>query len=172
MDGQATILASRFARLREMRDEIERLHRENLRLRSEAEATQGHFALALMAALDLALLPADGRFIIVDGWNIALGDGRRRRAPKELAAIARRHLAIHSRDFVWIVWDGPDAGGTQRDRLRMSWTGGVGKQRADRFICDFIRMANWRGMARRIRLLTTDRELLAEARRLLKGKAK
>lgn len=169
MDSQATILASRFARIREMREEIACLHKENLRLRGEAEAMQCHFALALMAAVDLAVLPKDGLFIIVDGWNIALG-GRRRRTPKKIRDLARRYLEMHKRDFIWIVWDGPEEGGTQRDRLRMSWTGGTGKQRADRLICDFIRMANWRGQVKRIRLLTSDRELVETAQRLIKQK--
>lgn len=168
MDGQSTILVSRFARIREMRDEIAHLNKENLRLRSEYEAMQSHFALALMAAVDLAVLPKDGLFIIVDGWNIVLGDGRRKRTPKMIKSLALRYLALHKKDFIWIVWDGPDAGGMQRDRLRMSWTGGVGKQRADRFICDFIRMANWRGYSKRIRLLSADRDLLAEAHKLMR----
>ncbi len=167
MDGQAEILASRFSRMREMREEIARLHTENLRLRGEMEACERHFSLALMAALDLVALPDDGIFIIVDGWNIALG-GQRRRTPKMLRELALKYLALHKNDFVWIVWDGPDEGGSQRDRLRMSWTGGVGKQRADRFICDFIRMANWRGCAKRIRLLSSDKELLSNVKRLLK----
>lgn len=170
MDSQATILASRFARLHEMREEIARLHKENLRLRSQLESQTGHFSLAVMAAVDFAVLPKDGLFIIVDGWNIALGDGRKRRTPKRVREIALRYLAIHKHDFIWIVWDGPDAGGTQHDRLRMSWTGGIGKQRADRFICDFIRMANWRGLSKRIRVLSSDTELMESARRLLERK--
>ena len=169
MDSQATILASRFAKLREMREEIAHLHKENLRLRGEAEAMQSHFALALMAAIDLAVLPQDGLFIIVDGWNIVLG-GRRKRTPKLIKDLARSYLALHPRDFIWIVWDGPEEGGSQHDRLRMSWTGGIGKQRADRFICDFIRMANWRGSAKRIRLLSSDKDLMNSVHRLLKQK--
>ena len=167
MDSQATILASRFARLREMREEIARLNKENVRLRDEMESRQTHFSLAVMAGVDFAVMPRDGLFIIVDGWNVALG-GKRRRTPKLLREMALRYLAIHKNDFIWIVWDGKDEGGTQSDRLRMSWTGGIGKQRADRFICDFIRMANWRGGAERIRLLSSDKELLASAARLLK----
>ena len=170
MDSQSTILASRFARVKEYRDEIARLRAENLRLQSEIDAQQKHFAIALMAAVDFALLPEDGLFIIVDGWNIALGDGHRRRTPKMMRSIARRYLKLHPHDFVWIVWDGPDEGGTQSERLRMSWTGGIGKQRADRFICDFLRLANWRGLAKRIRLLSTDRQLLDTAKRIIRRK--
>lgn len=169
MDSQATILASRIARIREYKDEIARLRAENLRLRGEVEARESHFSLALMAAVDFALLPHDGRFIIVDGWNIVLGDGRRKkRNPKRIVEIARRHLAIHKADFIWIVWDGQDEGGWQDGRLRVSWTGGTGKQRADRFICDFIRMARWRGLAERLRILTSDKELKKSAKRLVR----
>ena len=168
MDSQAMILASRLARVMEMRDEIAHLNVENQRLRGEMESLQTHFALALMAAVDLAVTPRDGLFIIVDGWNIVLGGGKRKRTPKTIKELARKYLDLHKRDFIWIVWDAPTEGGTQKDRLRMSWTGGIGKQRADRMICDFIRMANWRGSANRIRLLTRDKELLEEAHRLVR----
>ena len=167
MDSQSTILASRFARLKEYHDELVRVRAENSRLRDEMESRDTHFALALMAAVDFAMLPEDGLFIIVDGWNIVLSTGRRKRTPATIRTLSKRYLELHPHDFIWIVWDGPDEGGSQHGRFRQSWTGGIGKQRADRFICDFLRFARWRGKAKRIRVITIDRELSETAKRII-----
>ncbi len=170
MDVQTSIIASRLARISGLKAEVARLRAENLHLRGEIETVQAHFSLALMAALDCALLAPRGRFFIVDGWNVVLGEGRRPRrtprSPQRILALARRYLAIHKQDFIWIVWDGRDEGGWQKGRLRVSWTGGTGKQRADRMICDFVRMARWRGLALNIRVISADKALAASVRRI------
>ena len=80
--------------------------------------------------------------------------------------MARRHLADHPCDLVWIVYDGPRENTVVEPRLRISYTGGTGPHRADRFICDFLRMARFAGTIDRIDVKTCDRDFLSEVRRL------
>lgn len=171
MDAQGAIIASRIVRVGEMRKEVARLKEENARLRDEAAALSAHFAFALLAARDLETLPKGSRFIIVDGWNMVLGDGsdpRRAKSSRELVAKWQAYLASRTGDFVWIVFDGHDDNTRQDGRLRVSYTGGTGAQRADRFICDFLRMARFQGLAHRVEVVTSDKKLLKEAERLIK----
>jgi len=78
----------------------------------------------------------------------------------ELLADARAHVAAHPADFVWIVYDGARENSCADGRVRVSYTGGTGPQRADDFIVDFVRMARWLGLADRIKVVTCDRKLL------------
>jgi len=56
----------------------------------------------------------------------------------------------------------------QQDGLvRVSYTGGEGEHRADRFICDFIRMAAYLGLAGKVSVRTNDKDFLKEVRRLV-----
>lgn len=166
MNAQDVILGSRVAHLRELKAEVAKLKAENDRLRSENAELLRHFDMALAAAMDL-----DGRrtgmFIVVDGWNLILGAGKEARSPEELEGRMRAHLEANPDDFVWIVYDGEREGSRNEGRLRVSWTGGKGPQRADRFICDFLRMARLRGDAPRIVVKTHDKELLRNAARIL-----
>jgi hypothetical protein len=47
--------------------------------------------------------------------------------------------------------------------VRVSYTGGEGPQRADRFICDYLRMAKCLGLADAVTVRSNDRKLLKEA---------
>ena len=129
------------------------------------------YAGVLLAARDLETLPKGSRFIIVDGWNMVLGDGsdpRRAKSSRDLVAKWQAYLASRTGDFVWIVFDGHDDNTRQDGRLRVSYTGGSGAQRADRFICDFLRMARFQGLSHRVEVVTSDKKLLKEAERLIK----
>ena len=162
MNAQDVILGSRVAHLRELKTEISRLKSENDALRTENEELKNHFDLAVLAAEDLRRLGPEGRLVLVDGWNLVLGAERRARDPEELVAKAKSHLAENPDDFVWIVFDGPRFDVRNEARLRLSWTGGTGPQRADRFICDFLRMARFSGDLGRIEVRTGDKILLHE----------
>lgn len=175
MDAQSAIISSRLSHVREMRDEISHLRDENARLRAEADALAAHFAFALLAAQDLASLKPGACYWLVDGWNAILGAKPahaptgpfgRPASPEDLLANARAHLAEHPDDFVWVVFDGAREDTRVDGRLRVSYTGGTGPQRADRFILDFLRMACWRFATPPIEVVTDDKRLRREVARL------
>lgn len=166
MDAQDIILGSRVAHVRELKAEVERLKGENARLRAENASLLSHLDLALLAAEDLRTLPEGGRLVIVDGWNLILGADRKARNREELVAWAKARLAERPQDLVWIVLDGPKPGVSFDGRVRVSYTGGTGQHRADRFVCDFVRMAAFRASVSKIEVVTNDKGFLREVRRL------
>lgn len=160
------IEAARLVRVRELQTALTKAAAENLRLKTENEMLFAHFDLAVLAANDLAALPPDGRLVIVDGWNMILGANKVAKDRAELIAQAKAHVAEHPSDFVWIVLDGPRASSRVDGRVRVSYTGGVGAHRADKFICDFLKMARFRGDIRRIEVRTDDKDFKKEVKRI------
>ena len=160
------IEAARLVRVRELQTALTKAAAENLRLKTENEMLFAHFDLAILAASDLAALPPDGRLVIVDGWNMILGANKVAKDRAELVAQAKAHVAEHPSDFVWIVLDGPRASSSVDGRVRVSYTGGVGAHRADKFICDFLKMARFRGDLRRIEVRTDDKDFKKEVKRI------
>ena len=166
MNAQDMIEAARLVRVRELQTALTKAAAENLRLKTENEMLFAHFDLAVLAANDLAALPPDGRLVIVDGWNMILGANKVAKDRAELIAQAKAHVAEHPSDFVWIVLDGPRASSSVDGRVRVSYTGGVGAHRADKFICDFLKMARFRGDIRRIEVRTDDKDFKKEVKRI------
>ncbi len=166
MNAQDVILGSRVAHVRELKSEIARLKEECARLRDENSELLAHFDLAILACEDMQRLAPGGRLVVWDGWNLILGAGREARNPEELKEQANAYLSSHPHDIVWIVYDGEREGVVTDGRLRVSWTGGKGPQRADRFICDFLRAARFRGGLDRIDVRTRDKALAASVARL------
>ena len=160
MKSQQIIMDSRVAHVRELKT-------EGARLRAENEELSHHLDLAMLAAEDLRGLSPDGKLVIVDGWNLVLGAENEAKSPSELIEQAKRHLGDCPQDFVWIVFDGPRENSRVEGRLRVSYTGGTGPHRADRFICDFIRMARFRGDISRIVVKTHDKDFSKEVNRLM-----
>ena len=160
------IEAARLVRVRELQTALTKAAAENLRLKTENEMLFAHFDLAVLAANDLAALPPDGRLVIVDGWNMILGANKVAKDRAELVAQAKAHVAEHPSDFVWIVLDGPRTSSSVDGRVRVSYTGGVGAHRADKFICDFLKMARFRGDIRRIEVRTDDKDFKKEVKRI------
>ena len=160
------IEAARLVRVRELQTALTKAAAENLRLKTENEMLFAHFDLAILAANDLAALPPDGRLVIVDGWNMILGANKVAKDRAELIAQAKAHVVEHPSDFVWIVLDGPRASSSIDGRVRVSYTGGVGAHRADKFICDFLKMARFRGDLRRIEVRTDDKDFKKEVKRI------
>ena len=161
MNAQDVILGARVAHLRELKTEVEKLKAENLRLKDENAALASHFDLALVAANDLRNLPDGGRLVIVDGWNRILGADKTDRDRPSLERRWRDYLAEHPLDSVWIVYDGPVMNSfIPSPRLRVSYTGGTGAHRADRLIVDFVRMATWLGLGRKVKVETSDKDFL------------
>ena len=166
MNAQDMIEAARLVRVRELQTALTKAAAENLRLKTENEMLFAHFDLAVLAANDLAALPPDGRLVIIDGWNMILGANKVAKDRAELVAQAKAHVAEQPSDFVWIVLDGPRASSSVDGRVRISYTGGVGAHRADKFICDFLKMARFRGDIRRIEVRTDDKDFKKEVKRI------
>ena len=166
MNAQDMIEAARLVRVRELQTALTKAAAENLRLKTENEMLFAPLDLAILAAGDLAALPPDGRLVIVDGWNMILGANRIAKDRAELVAQAKAHVAEHPSDFVWIVLDGPRASSRVDGRVRVSYTGGVGPHRADKFICDFLRMARFRGDLGRIDVRTDDKDFKKDVKRI------
>lgn len=165
MNAQSVMMDARVAHVRELKAEVARLKEENARLRDASETLASHIGLAALA-LDDARRLGGGRMIVVDGWNAILGAQKTARDRQDLEGQMRGHLAAHPDDFVWIVYDGPRFASTLEGRLRVSYTGGTGAHRADRFVCDFLRAARWAGVRDRIDVRTADRDFLRETTRI------
>ena len=163
MSAQDLILGARVAHLRELKTEVEKLKAENAALRTEKDALEAHFAMALLAVQDLD----EGPLEIWDGWNLILGATRSACDRESLLAQARERLAADPTLRIWIVFDGHDERVTNAERLRISYTGGTGAHRADRFIVDFVRMAVYRGRAARLTVRTADKDFRRQVERLL-----
>ena len=166
MGSGRIIMDSRVAHVRELKAEVSRLRAENTALRAENEELSHHLDLAILAAEDLRELPPGGKLVVVDGWNLVLGAGSEARSPSDLVALAKRHLDGNPQDFVWLVFDGPRENSRVEGRVRVSYTGGAGLHRADRFICDFVRMARFRGDVSKIVVQTRDKDFAREIARL------
>ena len=159
--AQDIIMGSRVAHVRELKAEIARLKADNARLRDESAALAAHFDMALLAAADLRALETGRKLVIVDGWNMLLGAKKGARDRADLVARWK-----DSPDRVWIVFDGPDEAVSHPDGVRVSYTGGTGAQRADRFVCDFLRMAKYLGLADRVEVRTNDKDFLKQVEKI------
>ena len=157
---------SHLTRIRALRDEVARLKGELACVREERDSLRQHFALALLAAQDAERLGPNGMLLIVDGWNAILGSENIGGQRDRLTQLAREWLAAHPADRAWIVFDGPDANGFAEDRLRVSYTGGTGAHRADRLVCDYLRMRKYAGANGNVSVVTNDKDFRKEAERL------
>jgi hypothetical protein len=50
--------------------------------------------------------------------------------------------------------------------MRITYTGGEGVQRADKMICDYLRMANLVGKISKVEVLTRDKKLISEIEKI------
>lgn len=166
MSAQDVIIGTRALHLKQLKLQIAALKAENTRLREQNDELANHFDLAMAAAVDLRALPPGGKMVVVDGWNLVLGAQKTARTPEELVGRAREYLSAHPCDCVWIVFDGPRENVVNEGRLRVSYTGGTGAHRADRFIVDFLRMARYCGLADKIEVRSADKDLLKNIKRI------
>lgn len=169
-DAHNLMMESRLVHVRELKAEVARLKAENLRLNSELGALSSHFDFALLAAIDLRDLPPEGRMFIFDGWNLILGAGHIAADRQSLAAEARRMLAANPGSKAWIVYDGKDENVKADGDLRISYTGGEGAHRADRLICDYLRLAAYLGLADKVEVKTRDRDFLKTVSKIKGGR--
>lgn len=169
---------ARVVHVRELKAEVARLNAELGHAHEELASLRGHLDLALLAARDAEGLTEDATFWIVDGWNALLGSEsilsavEKHLRPDQKVDVLRARVrawlseAAHQADKAWIVLDGPHPGGVVDGRLRVSWTGGTGAHRADRFICDYLRMRKFAGTHGRVVVITADQNFKREVERL------
>ena len=160
MNAQDIIRSAQLTHVRELQTALKKAAAENSALRGELDSLKAHFDKALLAAMDLR----DGEPLeIWDGWNLILGAQKEAKDRADLIAQAK---ATGRR--VWIVLDGQDENvHLLGANVRLSYTGGAGAHRADKFICDFIRMAKYLGLSDRITVRTNDKDFRRTVQRLL-----
>lgn len=159
MTAQDIIQSSQLTRVRELQTALKKAAAENAALRNELDSLKAHFDLALLAAMDLK---SGETLEIWDGWNLILGA---QKVAKDRADLIAQAKASGKR--VWIVFDGHDENVKLDGKVRISYTGGQGEHRADKFIVDFVRMAAYLGCANRVTIRTADKDFLAKVRQIL-----
>ena len=158
MSAQDIIADSRVVHVRELKTEVAKLKADNSALRSELGSLKSHFDLALLAAMDLK---GGESLEIWDGWNLILGAQKEAKDRTDLIEQAKA-----SGKRVWIVFDGHEESVANDGNVRISYTGGQGEHRADKFIIDFVRMAAYLGLADKISVRTNDKTFRKEVARL------
>ena len=149
---------SRMTHIRELNAELEKLRRENAELRNENASLKSHLDLAVLAAEDLRR----GESIeLWDGWNMILDAKVEAHNLDELVAMAKA-----TGGKVWIVMDGSRENVMNDGNVRVSYTGGSGEHRADRFIIDFVRMARYIGRVDQVSVRTNDKDFAKKVKRL------
>ena len=161
---------TRVAHVRELKAEVARLKEELARTREARESLDRHFALALAAARDAERMPCDAELLIVDGWNAVIGthhlDAAARHAGRDqLIERLRARVAADPRLHVWALFDGAEmrAAAEAEGRLRVGYTGGTGAHRADRMVCDYLRMRKILGLNHPVTVVTDDKDFAKEA---------
>ena len=159
MNAQDIIRSSQLTRVRELQTALGKAAAENAALHNELDSLKAHFDMALLAAMDLK---GGEALEIWDGWNLILGAQKEAKDRADLVAQAKA-----SGKRVWIVLDGHDENVVLDGRVRVSYTGGEGEHRADKFIVDFVRMAKYLGLADRVTVRTYDKDFLAKLRKIV-----
>lgn len=157
MGSQDIMIASRLHQARALKAEAAALKADNAKLREKLAALEAHFDMALLAADDLRSLSPGGKMLIVDGWNLILGCAHEAGSRKEVVEKARARLESGEYEKAWVVFDGDRENVSYSAAVRVSYTGGEGAQRADRFICDYLRMAKYLALEDKIEVWTNDK---------------
>ena len=167
MTTNEIINGERVSRIRELNAENSALRKEVSVLKEELTSLRASIDLALCAIDDFKKLPAGGRLVLIDGYNLLFTFFRNEKkndcsvaARDVLVSRVKRYLELHPSDFAWIVFDGPRLSVESVDRLRISFTGGSGEQRADNLIVRYLRGCRYLGISiERIAVATKDSAL-------------
>ena len=158
MTAQDIIKSAQLTHVRELQTALTKAAAENAALRDELDSLKAHFDMALLAAMDRK----NGEPLeIWDGWNLILGAKKEAKDRADLIAQAKA-----SGRRVWIVLDGHDENVKLDGNVRISYTGGQGEHRADKFIIDFVRMAAYLGLADKVSVRTNDKDFRKAVDRL------
>ena len=153
-------MSSQLTHVRELKTALKKAAEENAALHDELDSLKAHLDMALLAAMDLK----DGEPLeIWDGWNLILGAQKEAKDRADLIAQAKA-----SGKRVWIVLDGHDENVKLDGNVRVSYTGGQGEHRADKFIIDFVRTAAYLGLASKLSVRTNDKDFLRQVNRYIK----
>ena len=154
-------MSSQLTHVRELKTALTKAAAENAALHDELDSLKAHLDMALLAAMDLK----DGEPLeIWDGWNLILGAQKEAKDRADLIAQAKA-----SGKRVWIVLDGHDENvHLLGANVRVSYTGGEGEHRADKFIIDFVRTAAYLGLASKLSVRTNDKDFLRQVNRYIK----
>lgn len=158
MNAQDIIRSSQLTHIRELQTALTKAAAENSALHNELDSLKAHFDMALLAAMDLR---GGEPLEIWDGWNLILGAKKEAKDRADLIAQAKA-----SGKRVWIVLDGHDENVKLDGNVRVSYTGGQGEHRADKFIIDFVRMAAYLGLADGLSVRTNDKDFRKAVERL------
>ena len=161
MNAQDIIRSAQLAHVRELQTALTKAAAENTALHNELDSLKAHFDMALLAAMDLK---GGEPLEIWDGWNLILGAQKEAKDRDDLIAQAKA-----SGKRVWIVLDGHDEKVKLDGNVRISYTGGQGEHRADKFIIDFVRMAAYLGLADKLMVRTNDKDFRKAVERLVRG---
>ena len=159
MNAQDIIRSSQLTHVRELQTALKKAAAENTALHDELDSLKAHFDMALLAAMDLK---GGEPLEIWDGWNLILGAKKEAKDRADLIAQAKA-----SGKRVWIVLDGHDENVKLDGNVRISYTGGQGEHRADKFIIDFVRMAAYLGLADKVSVRTNDKGFRKTVARLM-----
>ena len=170
MTANDIIRNTRVAHVRELKAEVARLKEELSRARGAYASLESHFALALAAARDAERVPPDAELLVVDGWNAVIGtrrlDADARHAGRDrLIENLRARVAADPRLHAWALFDGSSMSAVAEadGRLRVGYTGGTGAHRADRMVCDYLRMRKLLGLNHPVTVVTDDKDFAKEA---------
>ena len=170
MTANDIIRDTRVAHIRELKAEVARLKDELSREHGARTSLESHFALALAAARDAERMPLDAELLVVDGWNAVIGtrrldDDARHARRDRLVENLRARVAAEPRLHVWALFDGAEMGAVAEagGRLRVGYTGGTGAHRADRMVCDYLRMRKILGLNHPVTVVTDDKDFAKEA---------
>ena len=159
MNAQEIIRSSQLTHVRELQTALTKAAAENAALRDELDSLKAHFDMALLAAM---ALKGGESLEIWDGWHLILGAKKEAKDRADLIAQAKA-----SGKRVWIVLDGHDENVKLDGNVRISYTGGAGEHRADKFIIDFVRMAAYLGFADKVSVRTNDKDFRKAIARLM-----
>lgn len=180
MTAANIIMDARVAHVRELKTELAKVKARLVSAESDRDVLVSHFALALTALHDFERLPCDAQFCIIDGWNAILHNRNVSKLSSENVSKLKAEFLqgigiVHTHDAVeaesgeccdspidtWVIFDGADERSSKHGRYRISYTGGVGSQRADRLIVDYVHAAKILGLdVSRIIVKTSDKELV------------
>ncbi len=168
MTANDIIRDTRVAHVRELKAEVARLKEELSRARDAYASLESHFALALAASRDAERMPPDAELLVVDGWNAVIGtrrlDADARHAGRDrLVEALRARVAANPHLHVWTLFDGTEMNAEADGRLRVGYTGGTGAHRADRMVCDYLRMRKILGLNHPVTVVTDDKDFAKEA---------
>lgn len=170
MTANDIVKDARLLKVRELKSALEKAVARAVAAEAELETLTAHFNLALLALRDFEELCQNGRMLVVDGWNAVLKERNVakltpedvKRMRLELLDRIRGQIAEGVYDRAWVVFDGERGSSLAEGPLRVSYTGGSGRHRADRMILDFANCAFLLGLdTSRIMVETSDKGMIS-----------